>query len=338
MARETSHNHIITDENKRLFNEDSVRLLDEFMIYLQTIGRAEGTIEGYRNDIEMFFVWNLEKNKNKFFIDVTKKDIMFFQNYCMNVLKVGSARYRHMRSALSSMSNYIENMCDDEYPTFKNIVNRVEAPPKKAVRKKSVFTDDELQVLLDYLVENKQYEKACCLALAMSGGARKSELLRFKTWYFDDENLVYGSLYQTPEKIITKGRGGKPLTKYTLKSKFKPYLDLWMNERKRLGIESEWLFVNKDGTTQRKATSLDKWANQFTKMLNKDFYWHSMRHNCCTYLSKAGIPHSVIKDLFGWESVDMCLTYDDSELSDKLGEYFSTEGIKKAEKKSLTDL
>lgn len=340
MARETKHNKLGIDDKRPLFNKDNVQLLEEFVVYLQSIGRSELSIKGYINDIEMFFVYNLEKNKNKFFVDLTKKDIMFYQNYCMNVLKVGSARYRRMRSALSSLSNYIENMLDEEYPNFRNIINKIEAPPKKEVREKSVFEDEEIQTLLDKLVENKDYHKACCLALAVSCGARKSELLRFKVDYFKDEYIMYGSLYKTPEKIVTKGRGGKMLTKYTLKDKFKPYFDLWMKHREELGIESEYLFAYRVKNQDRvyKPSALDVWAEEFTNILGKDFYWHSCRHNWCTSLVKANIPSSVIKEIGGWESTAMVDIYTDIEIDDRLGDFFGEEGIKKVEKKSLGDL
>lgn len=303
MGRETKHNHLGIECKRNQFNPDNVSLLEEFVIYLQSIGRSKGTIDGYINDIEMFFVYNLEKNKNKRFVDLTKKDVMFYQNYCMNVLKVSSSRYRRMRSAISSLSNYIENILDDEYPEFRNIVNRIEAPVKNAVREKSVFEDDEIQNLLNHLVENKEYMKACVLALAWASGARKTELLRFKVSYFDDKNIMYG-MYKTPEKIITKGRGGKLLVKYTLINKFKPYFDLWMNERKELGLEHEHLFVHKrmDKIVPITKSALNAWTIQFSEFLGKPFYWHSMRHLWCTALVKANVPSSVIKSIGGWES------------------------------------
>lgn len=340
MGRETKHNRLGIDEKRHLFNPDNVALLEEFVVYLQSVGRSEKTVKGYINDIEMFFVYNLEKNKNKFFVDLTKKDVMFYQNYCMNALKVESARYRRMRSSLSSMSNYVENMLDDEYPNFRNIINKIEAPPKKEAREKSVFEDDEIQELLDYLVSKEQYQKACCLALAISCGARKSELLRFKVSYFDDSNIIYGSLYKTPEKIVTKGKGGKMLTKYTLKDRFKPYFDLWMKKRTELGVESEYLFAYKRGdkTINYTTSALDGWAEDFTKYLNKYFYWHSCRHNWCTGLVKANIPSSVIKEIGGWESTAMVDVYTDIEIDDRLGDFFGEDGIKQVEKKGLSDL
>ena len=42
------------------------------------------SIKGYINDIEMFFVWNLEENNNKMFVDFKKREIIRFQAYFLN--------------------------------------------------------------------------------------------------------------------------------------------------------------------------------------------------------------------------------------------------------------
>lgn len=341
MGRKTIHNRIVTDEIKEKINPENIQLIDDFVVYLQSLGRSEGTIEGYVSDLYMAFAYNYEKNKNKRFVDWTKKDVMFFQNYFINVLKLSGARYRRIRSALSSLSNYIELILDEEYPDFRPIINRLEAPSKQPVREKTVWEDEQIQALLDSLVEREEYQKACLLALAWGCGARKSELLRFKVSYFDEENVIYGSLYKTPEKIKTKGRdGGKMLNKYTLKSKFKPYFDLWMKQREELGIKSEWLFVykSKGQYVQMGVPQANYISALFSKELGQPFYFHSLRHLWCTSLVKSGLPESIIKDIGGWSSLEMVSLYTDIEVDDSLGEYFSEEGLKQTDKKSLTDL
>lgn len=344
MGRKTIHNRIVTDEIKAKINPENIQLIEDFVVYLQSLGRSEGTIEGYVSDLYMAFAYNLEKNKNKRFVDWTKKDVMFFQNYFINVLKLSGARYRRIRSALSSLSNYIELILDEEYPDFRPIINRLEAPSKQPVREKSVWEDEQIQALLDALVEREEYQKACLLALAWGCGARKSELLRFKVSYFNDENIIYGSLYKTPEKIKTKGRdGGKMINKYTLKSKFKPYFDLWMKQRAELGIESEWLFVykSKGQYVQMGVPQANYISTLFSKELGGDFYFHSMRHNWCTALVKAGIPASVIKSIGGWSTTDMVDLYTDIEVDDTLGDYFDESGVReglKEKAKGLSDL
>ena len=60
-----------------------------------------------------------------------------------------------------------------------------------------------IQPLLDHWLKEK-YQQACALALALASGSRKSELLGSQ-YYFSDENIIFGSLYRTPEKLKPKG-------------------------------------------------------------------------------------------------------------------------------------
>jgi integrase len=198
---------------------------------------------------------------------------------------------------------------------------------------------------LQKLVEKKKFREACMLSLAMCSGRRKSELPRFKVSYFDDSNVIYGSLYKTPEKISTKGRGrgGKMLVCYTLLKEFKPYFELWMNERKEKGIESIWLFPKKVGSDyideQMDACTMDTWADIFTKLLDGvPFYWHSLRHYFTTHLSRIGLPDSVIQEIIGWESADMVKIYKDISTDEQLEKYFDENGIKEVKVAKLSDL
>ena len=312
MARGTVYNPTVTKEKWDIILNKNKRLLEEFEEFLESTDKAEGTIKNYKSDIKIAFVWSLEKNDNKFFIEFTKKDIMRYQNYLLKTMNVSSNRIRRMKASLSSLSNYIESMCDDEYPKFRNIINKVPAPIKEPVREKTILEDEQIQKCLDDLIKVGKLQMACALALGWSSGARKSELLRFKISDFKEENINFGSLYKTTEKIKTKGRGskGKLLYKYCLKNKIKPYLDLWLIERDKIEnipeeLQDEIFIVKRKGVYERaQVSTLDSWSNFISKKLNADFYFHCLRHNFTTELSKSGIPDGVIKDIVGWASVD----------------------------------
>lgn len=343
MARETIRHQLGTDEKYTRVCDDNKNLLDEFVEYLQSVGRSELTIKGYVSDIKILYCWALEYNSNKFFIDFGKRDFMKYQNYLLNTLKLSSNRIRRQRSSMSSMANYVENMMDDIYPNFRNIVNKLEAPAKQMVREKTILEDEQCQQLLDYLIENKKYQMAVAFALGLSSGRRKAEIPRLKVSHIKEEYLKYGSLYKTPEKIKTKGKGGgKYIYVYILKTKFKPYFDLWMEERKRLGVPEdmdEMFVVKRKGEwVSAPISTFDSWAIKFSEVLGVDFYWHSLRHAFTTEMVKNNIPASVIKDIISWESTDMVDLYTDIDVDDKLGEYFGEEGIKKVESKGLSDL
>ena len=250
---------------------------------------------------------------------------MAYQNWLISSNENSPARIRRLKSALSSMSNFVEAILDDEYPGFRPIIRKIESPVNQPVREKTVLTDEQCETLLQALVDKGQYEKACFVALALFSGRRKAELLRFKVSYFTDENIIYGSLYKTPEKVLTKGRGGgKMLTCYVLSKPFKPYFDLWMEERKKKGIESEWLFPNPDDLSKaRSISTVNSWANTFSNILGVPWYAHACRHRFTTALSKSGIPDNVIKEIVGWQNLEMVALYRDTDADEEIGKFFT---------------
>ena len=344
MPRKTQRNSITSPEKTALINKENMRLKDDFLSYLKSIQRSERTIAGYDNDLLIIFTYIMENLGNKDFARLTKRDISAIQNWMIHTNGNSPARVRRLKAAMSSLSNYIENVLDDEpeFEGYRSIVRKIENPAMQSVRKKTVWDDDELDSLLESLSESGDHKKACMVALAMCSGRRKAELCRFKVDDFKDENLVCGgALYKTTEPMRTKGFGmGKYIHCYTLAKKFRPYLTAWLNQRAELGIESEWLFPDQhDQSEQMSDTTMNSWAITFSRMTGEDFYWHSLRHYFTTHLAKAGIPDSAITQIVGWESTDMCKLYTDIDAEDQIGMYFNENGdIDTSNKKSLGNL
>ena len=340
MGRKTKHNSITNDELLAQVNPDNIRLVSDFLSYLKSTKKSPTTITVYKNDLDIAWVWCLKNNNNKFFVNWSKRDVVAFQNYLVNDNENSPARVRRIKATLSSLSNYIESVLDDEYPNFRNIIHKIENPPLQPVREKTVWDDAELEALLAELTEQGEYDKACLLALAMYSGRRKAELCRFRVSDFGDDHLVCdGALYKS-SPIQSKGRGGgKYISCYTLAKKFKPYLDRWLQYRKEHGIESEWLFPQKlNPNEQINVSTLNSWAESFSRMTGRHFYMHSLRHSFTTNLVRAGIPDNVIQSLVAWESAEMVRTYTDIDADEAIGMYFRDGDISVPGKKSLSEL
>ena len=123
MARKTRMNSITSPELLSQVNKDNQTLLRDFLDYLRAVQRSETTINGYENDIQIAWVWCLQHNDNKFFVDWTKRNVLAYQNWLLNSNENSPARIRRLKAALSSLSNYITSVLDDEYPTFSNIIS-----------------------------------------------------------------------------------------------------------------------------------------------------------------------------------------------------------------------
>lgn len=339
MPRKTKINRITSAEKTAMINKSNIRLKDDFLAYLKSLQRSEGTRKGYDNDLLIVFTYVMESLGNKDFQKLTKRDIVALQNWLVDNGN-SPARIRRIKSAISSLSNYCENILSDDEPEFngyRSIVRKIENPALQPVREKTVWKDDELDSLLSILTERGQYEKACFVALAMYGGRRKAELCRFKVSDFSEDRIVCdGALYKS-FPILTKGQ--KYLECYTLTKKFKPYLERWLQYREENDIESEWLFPNKSNSAEHIGIStVNSWALSLSNISGRDFYFHSLRHYYCSALIKAGIPDSVIVDIVGWSTAEMLRIYNDNPKDDQIAMYFKDGDIVIPDKKSFSDL
>lgn len=346
MARKTEKKFKTTPDEIAKIRPENLKLKDEFVEYLYGTDHSESTIKVYKNNLDIFFIFVMKYLKNKDFCKLKKKDVVKLQNIMLQN-DLSPARIRNVKSSISSLANYCENILADDidedeededilkWDGFRNIINKIPAPTLSSVREKTILEQDECKKLIDDLISEGKIQQACAFALAWSSGRRKSELLRIKRHHIKEENVVFGSFYRTPEKIKTKGFGskGKMLQLYIYKPKFDEYFNLWMKKREEMGVPNEIddIFVTKDSNGNWRPISkslLNYWSQDFSKRLNKDFYWHCMRHNFTTYLSESKIPHNIIKDIIGWESLEMVARYTDTDINDKLGEYFDSNGIK----------
>lgn len=77
-----------------------------------------------------------------FFIDIKKRELTRFQGHALNEWGWSPKRIRRVKSTISSMSNYIEDILqdeDDEFENFRSIIGKIESPSNEAVRDKTIF-------------------------------------------------------------------------------------------------------------------------------------------------------------------------------------------------------
>ena len=81
MPRKTTMNKLTSPELLAQVNQENIRLKEDFLDYLRSMQRSEGTIKGYSNDLDIVFVFCLTKLGNKPFAQLTKRDIVSIQNW-----------------------------------------------------------------------------------------------------------------------------------------------------------------------------------------------------------------------------------------------------------------
>ena len=221
MARKTKMNNITTPELLSQVSTENKELLADFLDYLRSVQRSEATIAGYENDIQIAWIWNLLHNNNIPYVNWTKRQVVRYQNWLLNENGNSPARIKRLKASLSSLANYIENVLDEDYPNFRNIINKVESPVNQPVREKTVFTEEQINTLLDNLTIKKHYDKACAVALALYSGRRKSEILRFKVDDFSDDVFHNARLTFDIQNIDIKRKAqfinGHPIVNMSIK-------------------------------------------------------------------------------------------------------------------------
>ena len=164
IARSTVYNQITSSEKLEQVNPENKELGEDWLEYLESIDRSPQSIVAYRSDLNIFWVWNLQYNKNKFFADLTKREVAKFQNHALNTWGWSPNRIRRVKSCLSSLSNYIENVLDDEeeFENYRGIIRKIENPAKEVVREKTILSDEQVDFLLRELVNRKEFRKSLC--------------------------------------------------------------------------------------------------------------------------------------------------------------------------------
>ena len=321
-GRKTFRKVITSPEVIEQINPENVKLMERFLKNLST-KRSPNTVTVYRSNLNIFFCYNVLYGDNEFFVDIKKYNLLDFFDYCVTELKWGSARYSQMHSCLSSFSAFIENIYDERYPLFRNLLPKIEKLPKETVRKKSVFTKEELDKLMNWLGEKGRINEQCLLAIMMASGARISELGRFTVSMIDENNTAFEGLFlETTEEMQVKGRGvnGKRITRYLIKDLFLPYYKKWLPIREQIMKENDknhdYIFIRNDGEPATVST-FRGWMEKWDDVLDKHLYAHSIRHFWTTYLLGVGLEKEFVQELQDWSSDTLVNLYNDATIKDR---------------------
>lgn len=321
-GRKTFRKVITSPELIEKINPKNKKLFDRFLKNFANTHSPKSVIN-YRSNLNIFGVWNVLENDNKFFIDFKVIDFLDFFDYCVSELQWSANRYAQMHSSLSSFSAWIERIYYEDYPNYRNLLSRIEKPVKELVRKKSVFQEEEIDKLMNWLGEKNKVQQQCLLALVTSSGARVSELARFTTTLIDENNTAFDDLFlETTEELQIKGRGvnGKNELRYILKDTFLPYYKKWLPIReqimKKYNKQHNFIFINRYGDPASVAT-FRGWTENWDNVLEKHLYIHSLRHYFVSYLLKLNVSSDFIKEIIAWKSADMVEVYNDLTLKER---------------------
>lgn len=290
-------------------NIENKKLVKEFMEYISATDRSPQTKSSYLHNLKLFFQFIYKEKDNKFFGELKKRDFMSWLSYLVDTQELSPARVRALRSTVSSLSNFCENILADEdcrFEGYRNLILKIPAPSLEKIREKTYLTDEQVNQLLDWLEEKQDWQKCLYVAISFGTGARKGEVLQMKISDFNKENLINGMYKTSIKRCKGKGRNGEQRAFLIPAIMVDKYLDLYLPTRED---DLDDLFVVKYGGIVKRPdpSTFNSWCDKFSEYLKVPVYPHAYRASIATVLSERGKDPSKIQKLLGHKQLTTTL-------------------------------
>lgn len=284
----------ISDEDWLKVNEDFRLLVSEFIASQSHSPKSKIQYESILRQFGWFMYTSLN---NKPLYKIKKRDFIRYLSYLRDDRKMSSSAQSMRKAVVSSMCNYIENIVaedDDNYKNFRNFTRGLPTIPKNQVYEKVKITREEYEGMMSVLEDDENYLGMAWLATAFNVGARRSEIIQFKT-----EILTYPVDDNAPHimshNVRLKGRGedGK-IEPYMIPREALKYMQLWVDNR---GYEHEYIFTTKYRGEYSQMNP--EWADYFcttvlSPILGRRINPHLFKSSAITYLLEQGIPIELV--------------------------------------------
>ena len=316
-----------TDEEWAAVAEQNRFLMEDFL--QNSTELSPKTLKAYESNLRIWFVWVKDHLGNKSQTEIKPLDFKRFQNW-LDSRGASSSDIANKRAAVSSLNNYIEIYYADEYPTFRNFINKsIKRPAKAFVHEKEPLTKAEFEHLVEVLEEKGDWEKVAYLRFTLDTGCRRAESRQLLKNVVEAEPMVKEKdgvkivLYQThPIRCKGAGKTGK-VRKLLFGEETMKALKKWVEVRG--DDDCQYMFTAKrDGVeTQVSETTFNAWAEHtFTPIVGRRVHPHLFRESRATQaVVEDGKDIEAVRALLGHESSDTTRIYvirDESEDADAL--------------------
>lgn len=313
----------VDDEKWMLVNEDYRNLVEEF---ISVQNHSPQTKKQYRSGLRQFGYFIYQSMNNKPLYKITKRDFLRYLSYLRDDRELSSSALNFKKASVSSFCNYIESVVADEeedYRKFRNFTRGLPSIPKNRVYDKVKVTYEEYQEMMKVLESDENYLGMAWLATAFLVGARRSEIIQFKTEILN---------YKIPEEQnyivshIVRGKGkstdGKPL-EYMIPFEVLPYWKKWLEVR---DYDSEYIFTTKHMGNVRQMSS--SWADNFcaevlTNILGRRINVHIFKNSCITYHLENGVDINLVSQYIAHhENISTTQIYDLRDFKEEKNKIF----------------
>ena len=317
----------------RLFNEkdwenvseENRELYEDYMLELEAEGKAVKTIYQYKADIRGLLCWLEREKKNKYILDLKRKD---FRNFFLIMQRSGTSAARVNRFQ-SSIRNLLEYACiSEEYSYEVNQMQHIRGLQKEPVREIVFLSDQQVNILIDELLKRKHFEKALWVSLAYDSAGRRNELHQVTKEGFLENNKT---------NIVTGKRGKKFRLLYFNRTKIIYLLlaqqrgednlsTLWTtgkgDHKKPLSYEATYSFVDEFRSILKERTGEDIPVTPHSFRHSSLENYSEGSHHTLTEMGKDGFDIHVLQAIAHHSSAETTELYLKNKSEERLAEAF----------------
>lgn len=279
MRKKQVYNRVYSKQKWEKVSKYNKNLMEDFLLELKSQKKSEGTINQYRNDLRILFIYILDELDNK---DIYKLKKKHFRNYIMWLSDKGmsNARINRLMSALRSMLTYASDEEDYEDELEINYAQKVKGLQKETVRDIVFLTNEEVEYIYNRLIETKKYQQALLLALMYESAGRRNECYQVLKSGISTENNFTNQVIGKRNKKFKLMYHFKTKEAYELLMKYRGYDEL----------DFLWTTRSNGEIIPASYETLYAWVISWRNILEekfeyKEFNPHSMRHSALENLS-----------------------------------------------------
>lgn len=303
------------------FNRD---LLNEFIDV--NVELSPKTLAAYYSNLRIWFVWVKDNLENKEQIKLRPLDYKKFQNWLMK-RGTSSSDINNKRSAISSLNNFLEVYHQDDYPEFRNFVNKsIKRPPTSFVHEKQPLSKAEFAHLIEVLEEYEEWEKIAYLKFTLCTGCRRGESRQVLKELVNAVPIEKNRIIEQPDgteriekfwvyqthPIRCKGRGetGK-VRRLTFDQDAMDAMKKWIEVRGE--DDCPYMFTTKINGEVRQVSesAFNSWSKTtFEPIIGRRFHPHLLRESRATQaVVEDGKDINMVRALLGHESTETTEIY-----------------------------
>lgn len=288
---------LFNESDWKKLSEENRELYDDYMLELESQGKAVKTRKQYGYDLRAFFCYLVREKKNKYILDLRRKE---FRNFFLKLQRAGTSAARINRFQ-SSLRNLLEFACEsDDYEDYEiNAMSHIKGLQKEPVRQIVFLSDQQVNILLDELLKRKHYQKALFVSLSYDSAARRNEIHQVEKNDFLENNQ---------SNVVIGKRSKKFRLIYFERTKI--IFKLWMRQRGGDNLETLWITGKDDKKRPLSYGALYDFVDEFREILKERtgedilLNAHSFRHSAATNYENG--THFVLREI-GKDKLDLRL-------------------------------